>query len=128
MSVHRLFDKLGELVFFDQHRFGVGTDMKADFIEGDKIGGIGNGDKKPIAAFEQGQGMVSANQFFVDQLGDRIIQFQGINIEDRDPELLGGSHSQRQRVDYLVLYEVGDKRLFLLKRTGRCFGGIFFGE
>ena len=124
LRVHGILDKPDQLVFFDQHRFGVCADMEADLIQGDKVGGVGNGDEQAIAALEQRQGVVGANQFFIDQLGDSVIKFKAIEIEDRYTEFLRGSHCQRQRADHLLFNNIGDKLHFIFKRTHGGLDGI----
>jgi len=83
--------------------------MKFDFIKRLEIGRVGNRDEKAIAAFEQGERVMLAYEFLIDQGNRCVLQFHCREIEERDPEFLACRTGNVSSGQNLVFYQVGNE-------------------
>ncbi|MCY1432883.1 hypothetical protein D9M71_488920 [compost metagenome] len=130
--VEELVDGLAELVVFDQQGFHRQPSAELDVADGLLVGGVGDADEQKVAAAQQRQHAVLADQFLADQLLGLHLLIQRLQLKQRQAELLGSHLGQRPRLDQLVLHQVADQRDLVAQRFGlRLLGGLGiqqFGE
>jgi len=102
------FDGLCEFVLFYQDGFSMRTGVEFDVIQRLQIRGIRHGQKQAVAALEQGQYVMPADQLFIHEFGGRQTHVYGIEIRERDAKLIRQRQCQLTCIDQFVLNQISD--------------------
>ena len=89
--------------------------MKADLIQGFDVGGVGDGDKKPVAALVEGQGVMTPDDVFLDQLDHIGVDIDGVDVNQRHAEFHAGGVGDVATVHQLVFDQAGNQRYLLVE-------------
>ena len=101
-----LLDRALQLVGIDQDRFHHQVGLEIDLVDRRGVGRVGDAQEQPVAALEQRQHVVLAQQRLADQLDRRLRRVHGRHVQQRHPELDGIGRGQLQRADQPVLGQV----------------------
>ena len=102
--------------------------MKLDLVQALVIGRVRDREKQPVAALDQRQGMVLADQLFLDQATRHMRGIDGIEIEQRYAVFERCSDRHVVRLYPSFLDQVGDQRALCGCRLGGRVAGLFFRQ
>ena len=108
--LERLGDELGELVLFDDDRLDGITGRELDLVQRVEVGRVRHRHEQPLAALDQRQHTVLAQQLLADQPHDLQVGLDRIEVQERDAKLLGGADGDLARLGQVVLDQVADDR------------------
>ena len=103
-------DELGELVLLDDDRFDGVAGRELDLVQRVEVGRVRHRDEQPLAALDQRQHAVLAQDLLADQPDDLEVGLDRIQVQERDAKLLGGADRDLPRVGQVVLDQVADDR------------------
>ena len=106
--LERLGDELGELVLLDDDRLDGIASRELDLVQRVKVGRVRHRDEQALAALDQRQHAVLAQDLFADQPDDLEVRLDRVQVQQRDAELLGGADRNLARLGQVVLDEVAD--------------------
>jgi hypothetical protein len=121
-------DALAEFLLLDQHRLGGDAGVKGDLVERTQVGRVRQRDVEPVAAAVEWQHMVAADQLDIDQPLRMHGGVEGVEIEQRRAELLGGRHRDVEAAGQLALHQVRHQRHILLTRLAERLDGHLFAQ
>ena len=98
-----------ELVLLDDDGFDAQRRLELDVVESLEVGRIADRDVEPLAALQQRQDPVLRQQLLVDELDDVEVEVDGVQVEQRDAELVSGRDRDLPRVAEPVRHEVRDE-------------------
>ena len=106
--LERLCDELGELVLLDDDRFDGITGRELDLVQRVEVGRVRHRNEQPLAALDQRQHTVLAQQLLADQPHDLQVGLDRIEVQERDAKLLGGADGDLAGLRHVVLDQVAD--------------------
>ncbi len=112
-GIESLLDQLGELLLVDEDGFYGRVGLKLDFVQRAQVGRVRDADEQAIAAFEQRNDFVLADQLFVDEADRQLRRVERIGIEQGNAELFGRGDRDLRTVDETLLGEERQNRNFL---------------
>ena len=81
-----------------------------DLVQRVQVGRVRNRDEQPLAALDQRQHAVLAQQLLADQPDDLQVGLDRVQVQERDAKLLGARDGDFARVGQVVLDQVADDR------------------
>jgi len=122
-GIQGALDAALELIVFHQNGFGGQPCMELELVQGAQVGGVGDGYEQPLAALEQRQRLVMADEFLLDQLDGVGVQLERIHVQQRDAELQRGGMGEIPGTDQILVDEVHNQRLTrFARRIHGCAG------
>src|SRR5688572_2755541 len=106
--LERLVDELGELVLFDDDRLDGITGRELDLVQRVEVGRVRHSNEQPLAALDERQYAVLAQQLLADQPHDLQVGLDRIEVQQRYAKLLGGADGDLARLRQVVLDQVAD--------------------
>jgi hypothetical protein len=107
--------RLGELVLLHQHRFGGVAGRELDLVQRLQIGWVRDGDVGFLAALEDRQCMAFAQYLFADFAYGVLIDVDGRQVDQRNPELDAGRLSDTQGRCSLGFHQHRNERCAVLQ-------------
>ena len=95
-----------ELVLLDDDGFDAQRRLELDLVEGLEVGRVADGDEQALAALQDRQNPVLQQQLLVDELDDVQVEVDGVEVEQRDAELVGGGDGDLPGVPQAIGDEV----------------------
>ena len=95
-----------ELVLLDDDGFDAQRRLELDLVERLKVGRIADREEQPLAALQDRQDAVLQQQLLVDELDDVQIEVDGVEVEQRNAELVSGGNRDLARVAEAVRDEM----------------------
>ena len=95
-----------ELVLLDDDGFDAQRRLELDLVERLQVGRVADGDEQALAALQDRQDPVLQQQLLVDELDDVEIEVDGVEIEQRNAELVGGRDRDLPRIAEAIRHEV----------------------
>ena len=97
-----------ELVVLDDDGLDRQAGRELDLVQRVQVGRVGDAEEQPLAALDQRQDAVLAQQLVADDAGRSRGRLDGVEVEQRGAELLGRGDGDFAGVGDVVLDEVAD--------------------
>ena len=121
--------RLGQLALTDDHLLDVEPGLELEILQHALAGRVAHADKQAPAALMQRQRLMLAHQLFIDQLHDRLVDIQGVEIKQRQVEAARGDAGDIAVAGQFVINQIADQgRAFLARLLDGLQGNGFINQ